>query len=192
MRMARSGRRPGPDSTSGDVLDAARRLFAQRGYRATTVRAIAEAAGVTPGMIHHFFGSKQQVFLAAIRMPLDPVQVLAVLTAGPRREFPERLVRTFVGFWTSEQTGPALRGMLRSAIADEEQAAALRSFADAVMLPQVSAALGVPVADAATALSTMLGLVVARMLIGIETLASLTEDEIVSRYAPVVRAALGL
>jgi AcrR family transcriptional regulator len=190
--MARSGRRPGPDSTSGAVLEAARRLFAQRGYRATTVRAIAEAAGVTPGMIHHFFGSKQQVFLAAIRMPLDPVQVLAAATAGPRREFPERLVRAFVQFWTSEQTGPALRGMLRSAIADEEQAAALRGFADAVMLPQVSAALGVPVAGVATALSTMLGLVVARMLIGIEALASLTEDEIVSRYAPVVRAALEL
>ena len=69
----RPGRPPGPVSTSDDVLRAARTLFAERGYQATTVRAIAAAAGVTPAMIHHFFGSKQQVFLAAIRMPIDPV-----------------------------------------------------------------------------------------------------------------------
>ena len=46
------------------MLRAARTLFAERGYQATTVRAIAAAAGVTPAMIHHFFGSKQRVFLA--------------------------------------------------------------------------------------------------------------------------------
>ena len=188
--MARVGRRPGASTSSADILAAARRLFADRGYHATTVRAIAAAAGVTPAMIHHFYGSKRQVFLAAIRMPLDPVQVLAGLRAGPPAEFPERFVRTFVAAWTDPETGPALRSMVRSAISDEEHAAALRAFASRVLLPAAAAALGFPQDRLAAALSIMIGQAVARSIIRIEQLAALSDEEVVAHYVPAVRAAL--
>jgi len=115
--MSPAGRRPGPSSTADDVLAAARELFAERGYQATTVRAIAAAAGVTPAMIHHFFGSKEKVFLAAARIPIDPDTVLAILLAGPREQFPERLVAAFGAAWRDERTGPALQSVLRAAVA---------------------------------------------------------------------------
>jgi AcrR family transcriptional regulator len=188
--MARVGRRPGASTSSADILAAARRLFAARGYQATTVRAIAAAAGVTPAMIHHFYGSKRQVFLAAIRMPLDPVQVLAGLRTGPPEEFPERFVRTFVAAWAAPETGPALRSMVRSAIADDEQAAALRAFASSELLPPTAAALGLADDRLAAALSIMIGQAVARSIIRIDQLAALSDEEVVARYVPAVRAAL--
>ena len=189
--MAR-GRRPGPGTTSEDILAAARRLFAERGYRATTVRAIASEAGVTPAMINHFYGGKRQVFVAAIRMPFDPAALLASLLDGPRAEFPDRFVRAFVTAWSDPTTGPALRTMLRSAMTDDEQGAALRAFAGGVMLPRVTAALGVPADRAATAMSIMIGCAVARSLIGIEALATLDDEDVIARYAPAVRTSLGL
>jgi AcrR family transcriptional regulator len=188
----RPGRPPGPGSTSDDVLRAARTLFAERGYQATTVRAIAAAAGVTPAMIHHFFGSKQQVFLASIRMPIDPVQLMATMTQGPRDEFAQRFVGTFVRLWSTEPTGSALRTMLRTAIADEELSRAIRTFAESVLLPTAATALDVPVQRTAAALSVMLGMAVARHLIGIGPLAELSDEDVVARYVPPVRAALGL
>jgi AcrR family transcriptional regulator len=184
------GRPPGPGSTSDDVLAAARALFAERGYRATTVRGIAATAGVTPAMVHHFFGSKQQVFLAAIRMPIDPVQLLAGMTDGPRNRFPRRFVTTFVTLWSAADTGPALRTMLRTAIAEEELAAAIRTFAESVLLPTAAKALDVPVARVAAALSILLGMAVGRHLIGIRPLAELEDRDVIERYVPAVRAAL--
>src|SRR5579884_721548 len=44
------------------VLDAALRLFSHRGYRATTVRDIADEAGVSTGNVYHHFEEKEQIF----------------------------------------------------------------------------------------------------------------------------------
>jgi AcrR family transcriptional regulator len=174
------------------VLAAARALFAEHGYRATTVRAIAQHAGVTPAMVHHFFGSKQAVFLAAVRMPIDPLQLLNRMTEGPRKQFPQRFVTTFVGLWSDPMTGAALRTMLRTAIADEEQAAAIRTFAGTVLLPAAARALDVPAERVAAALTVMLGMAVGRHLIGFAVLVELSDEQVIERYVPSVRAALGL
>ena len=73
-----AGRRPGPSTTADEVLTAALRLFAERGFTATTIRAIAAAAGVNPALVYHHFGDKQRLetarlpdggFRAEIRMP---------------------------------------------------------------------------------------------------------------------------
>lgn len=46
------------------VLEAAGRLFRQKGYAATTIRDIADAAGVWPGSLHYRYGTKEAVLLA--------------------------------------------------------------------------------------------------------------------------------
>jgi AcrR family transcriptional regulator len=190
--MARAGRRPGPGTTSDDVLGAARGLFAERGYQATTVRAIAAAAGVTPAMINHFFGSKEKVFLAAIAMPLDPDALLATLLDGPREQLPERLVATFVSAWRSADTGPALQSMLRAAVTGEQHAAGMPAFAAELWLPRLANALGVARLRVAAAVSVLLGQALTGLLLGIEPLASAPDEELVAVYAPAVRAVLDL
>jgi TetR/AcrR family transcriptional regulator len=69
----RRARRPGrPDADSGHpevreaLLQAAGRLFAAHGYRAVSLREIAQDAGVTPAMIHYYFGDKQGLYDAML------------------------------------------------------------------------------------------------------------------------------
>ena len=189
--VAQAGRRPGGDSTRDAVLDAARKSFATKGFRATTMRAVATDAGVSPGMIHHFFASKDELFLAAIRMPIEPDAVLTRVLTGPRDELPERLVRTFVSTWQDPVSGPALRSVVRAAVADEDQAAGLRTFAEQLMLPRVTKALGVGKLQVTSALALLLGYALAGQLIGVEPLASADVETLVDALAPAVAVLLG-
>lgn len=63
---ARPGRPAGVDSedTRQRVMQAAAQMFAQRGYVATTNKAVAVAAGVTQGVLHYHFGSKRAMYAA--------------------------------------------------------------------------------------------------------------------------------
>lgn len=85
----RLGRRPGSD---GEVvrlalLETARRMFAERGYQAVSVRALAAEAGVNPAMIHYYFGNKEGLYLAVLREVLAPtLERLAGLTTASRQD----------------------------------------------------------------------------------------------------------
>ncbi len=70
-RGGHSGRRPGSGGSREDILAAARAAFGERGYDGATMRDIAARAGVDPALVHHFFGSKQQLFTAAMELPFD-------------------------------------------------------------------------------------------------------------------------
>ena len=48
------------------ILDAANALFAERGYDAVLVEDIAKSAGVTRGLVHHYFGGRKEVYLALL------------------------------------------------------------------------------------------------------------------------------
>jgi TetR/AcrR family transcriptional regulator len=54
------------------LVDAALAHFARVGIRGTSLRAIAEAAGVTPAMLHYYFGDKQELTLAVVEEKLLP------------------------------------------------------------------------------------------------------------------------
>ena len=100
------------------------------------------------------------------------------------------MVRTFVTTWQDPVTGPALRSVIRAAVADEDQAAGLRAFAEHVMLPRVTKALDLPPLRVTAALSVLLGYALAGQLIGIEPLASASVDDLVDLLAPAVAAIL--
>ncbi|HEB89145.1 MAG TPA: TetR/AcrR family transcriptional regulator [Deltaproteobacteria bacterium] len=58
-----------PEERSGDatrerILDAAENVFAKQGFHGTSLRDLAEAAGVTRSLIHHHFGSKEGLWIA--------------------------------------------------------------------------------------------------------------------------------
>ncbi|CAM5671976.1 hypothetical protein STENM36S_07631 [Streptomyces tendae] len=70
----RRGRPPRTESadTRDRILTTAREEFSERGYDKTSVRGIAKAAGVDPALVHHYFGTKEQVFEAAIEVAFAP------------------------------------------------------------------------------------------------------------------------
>lgn len=65
-----SGGRP-RDAEGGNnrvrLIDAATRVLAEQGYEATTVKAIAAAAGVSPGLFHYYFASKDELLVEVVR-----------------------------------------------------------------------------------------------------------------------------
>jgi AcrR family transcriptional regulator len=63
-RTARRTQRERSEATTSEVIAAARKLFAEAGYAATSLDAIAAAAGMTKGAIYHHFSNKRDVFRA--------------------------------------------------------------------------------------------------------------------------------
>ena len=55
-----------PEERRRELLACAMRLFAEEGYDNVSVRAVARAAGVAPGLAYHYFDSKEKLFAEAI------------------------------------------------------------------------------------------------------------------------------
>ena len=73
------------DERRAQILACARRLFSERHYGAVSLADVAREAGVTRGLLHHYFGTKRELYLAVVRsMVSPPPQLLADLPAGDR------------------------------------------------------------------------------------------------------------
>ncbi|MFJ8578722.1 TetR family transcriptional regulator [Micromonospora sp. NPDC093277] len=190
MRARRTGRRPGNPDTREAILDAARAAFAERGFDAASIRAIAAAAGVDPALVHHYFGTKEELFRATVAIPLDPAELLpAVLAAGPD-QVGERLVRTFLKVWDSP-VGAAGLALLRSAVNNEWTARLLREFLVTQVLRRVVEHLDVDPAERALrgglVASQLAGLIMTRYVIRIEPIASAAPDTLVTAIGPTLQ-----
>ena len=69
---AAAGRRPGNVDTKGEIVEAAKRVFAAKGYDGASLRAVAREAEVDPALVHHYFDGKASLFVAAMALPFDP------------------------------------------------------------------------------------------------------------------------
>src|SRR2546423_1017453 len=115
----RTGRRPGPSTTREQILVAARTSFAKRGYDATSVRSIAAAAGVDPALVRRFFGSKEDLLVAALKDAMRPDEQLDDVVAGDLDRLGERMITYMLGVWERPQNREVLVGMIRSACANQ-------------------------------------------------------------------------
>src|SRR5262245_26900273 len=130
----RVGRRPGQSEARAEILRAARALFAERGFAGTSIRAVAADAGVDPALVHHYFGTKDGLFRAAVQLPIQPDELLDEIFAAGAERAPERLVRTFLRVWDEPATGPAMVSFLRTALARQESTTLLREFLTATVV----------------------------------------------------------
>lgn len=112
--------------TRAKILREARSEFSRTGFAATTVRAIAAAAGVSPNLITRYFGGKEGLFVAAseVHLKLDP------LIDEPRESIGMKLADTIVDRWTTVPGGDPLLTLHRAAGERPEAAAALSMFLD--------------------------------------------------------------
>jgi TetR/AcrR family transcriptional regulator len=81
------------DSVQGRLMTSAIALFARRGYAATTVREIVEAAGVTKPALYYHFGSKEGIFLAMMGEAVQEFEATATMALGTEGSAEERIVR---------------------------------------------------------------------------------------------------
>jgi AcrR family transcriptional regulator len=184
----RTGRRPGNPDTRTSILEAAREAFAERGFEAASIRAIATSAGVDPALVHHYFGTKEQLFKACLNFPIDPAEVLPQVLAGGPEEIGERLVRLFLRIWDSP-AGAAGVALMRSAVSNDWTARLLREFITTQMIRHVVPRLAtVDQADAPLRISLiatqMAGLAMIRYVLKLEPLASAPPEVVVAAVGP--------
>ncbi|MFD4875867.1 TetR family transcriptional regulator [Streptomyces sp. NPDC058420] len=191
----RRGRPPRTESadTRDRILAAAREEFSERGYEKTSVRGIAKAAGVDPALVHHYFGTKEQVFEAAVEVAFAPAQNAPETVAeGSLDGVGERLTRFIFGIWENPATRTPLLAVVRSAVNNEAAAAVFRRLVVSQVLGRVAARLDLPDGDlrAELAAAQLVGTAMLRYVIKVEPLASVDVERIIARVAPVVQGHL--
>jgi TetR/AcrR family transcriptional regulator, cholesterol catabolism regulator len=144
-----AGRMPRPDNRRVQLLDAAARLFCQRGFHATSMRDIAKSAAMLSGSIYYHFSSKQEMLLAvyaegarrigelvdaAIARETDPWKRLEAASTAhlnalhiTHRDYAQVMIRTL------PQEADGIEAQLRDIRRDYE--ARFRRLVDALPLP---------------------------------------------------------
>jgi AcrR family transcriptional regulator len=189
----RTGRRAGDSGTREAILQAAREQFAERGYEAATIRAIAAVAGVDPALVHHFYGTKEGLFAAAMQLPFVPSEVITAALADRPAGQPagEYLVRTALTLWDSPGVRDAFVGILRSAVTSDQAAAMLREFVSRAILAPVASLAGgsdpeqTPFRTALVG-SHMIGLAMARYILQLPPVATADADTLAAAIGPTI------
>ena len=79
------GRRLDPDARRAEILDAALRLYAERPYGDVSTSELAREAGVARGLLNHYFGTKRELYLEALRTLLTIPEAAATELPGDTR-----------------------------------------------------------------------------------------------------------
>jgi AcrR family transcriptional regulator len=175
------GRRPGAEDTRGRILESARAAFAERGFDGATVRDVAARAAVDPALVHHYFATKQRLFVEAMELPVDFATAVPMLLDGPPDGVGERFVRFVLELWDRPDVRPLWLGLIRSATTDPMAAAMMRRLLEHGPLLALANALDRPDAAlrASLAGSQFIGLILARYVVEVEPLASLDRERLV-------------
>lgn len=90
-----------PNRTRQRLLNAAIRLFSVRGYHGVAVDQIVAAAHVNKRMVYHYFGSKEDIYIAALHevyQRLESIEFLAIEAVRDPRQQLSRLLESYFDF----------------------------------------------------------------------------------------------
>jgi len=196
MRAPRAARRLGRRVGSGGesreaILRAARIMFARRGFRGTTMRAIAKRAGVDMALVHYYFGSKPKLFAASVDLPVDPRRLSALLASRPSARG-EAMARYCVEHIFVER-GEVITAMLRAGLGDPGCVPVLRALIERTLVKAVAGSVAGDDARlrAELAGALMVGLFITRRIVGVEPLATASVDEVVALLGPAIDSLFG-
>jgi AcrR family transcriptional regulator len=185
----RPGRPAGSSDTRERILDNARVLFARNGISNTSIRAVAAAAGVDSALVHHYFGTKEKLFAAAVRIPIDPMDVIAPLREVPVEELGYTLPSLLLPLYDSE-LGAGIIATLRSILAGSE-VNLFRTFLQDVIAVEVGSRVDNPPGSGVIRIqfvaSQLVGVIMARYILELEPFNSLPVEQIVDTIAPTLQ-----
>ncbi len=182
----RPGRPAGNSDTRERILNNARVLFARNGISSTSIRAVAAAAGVDSALVHHYFGTKEKLFAAAVHIPIDPMDIIGPLREVPVEELGHKIPAMLLPLWDSE-LGAGFIATLRSILAGSE-VSLFRSFIQDVIAVEVGSRVDNPPGSGIIRIqfvaSQLVGVVMARYILDLEPFKTLPADQIVRTIAP--------
>ncbi|HZA10703.1 TetR family transcriptional regulator [Mycobacterium sp.] len=172
-------------ATRDAILSAARKLFGEQGYDATTIRAVAAEVGVDPSMVMRYYGNKAGLFEAAVDVDL----YLEKVSATPRNRLGEALARHFLSRWEGELSDEATTLLLRSAATNADAAERMRTVFDSQVTKVLRDHVGGADAPMRAALlsSQLLGLALTRYVVKLPPVAAMDTATLVVAVAPVLQ-----
>ncbi|MGO9964883.1 MAG: TetR family transcriptional regulator [Acidimicrobiales bacterium] len=190
--MSRTGRRPGTPETREEILVAARRAFAERGYEATSLRSIAAGVHVDPALLVHYFGSKEGLFLASLEVTIGPSALFSGLDTLEVAQAAELIVARYLALLDHEQTRDVILSLVRSAVSSDRAAAMLREFLASKMLSSLGLLTGRPDGQlrASLVVAQLVGIAMLRHVVRLDAVVRASRDELVSVVAPVIEGYL--
>lgn len=190
MANARKGRRPGSPDTQTEILEAAGREFTSRGYDGATIRGVATAAGVDPALVLHYFGTKEQLFVATLHVPVNPAAIVrGILDDTEPGQMGERLIATMLGVWDATAHRNPLIAVLRSVAGEGPVADTVREFIERSIIAAFAERLPGPEPQLRAVLigSQVAGLLLARYVVRLEPLASADPRRLAAIYGPTIQ-----
>ncbi len=164
-------------------------MFAANGFERTTIRAVAKRAEVDPALVHHYFGSKVDLFTASIALPVDPREVLAPVYTAPTEDLGRALATALLGVWDSSHRDAAV-AMFRSEIAGGD-GGLIRVFLLEVALDPLISRIDLPTGTgrlrAELVATQMTGVMLVRYVLAFEPLASLPSEQVVEIVGPTLQ-----
>jgi AcrR family transcriptional regulator len=174
------------EKTRTAILAAARQLLAERGYEATTIRAVAATAGIDPSMVMRYYGSKEGLFAAAVDVDLHLPQPSDL----PRERIGELLAKHLLSRWEGELSDEFIRLLLRSAGTNKAAAEQFRLIFERQPLTFVQELTGnAPDARrrAAVVSSQVLGMSYCRYILELPAVVELDAETLARTLAPVLQ-----
>lgn len=183
------GRPRGGTDSRKRILAAALAEFGEHGYDRATIRSIAERAGVDSALVHHYFGTKADLFAAAAEVPLRPDLVVPAILAGPREEVGERVVRYVLEAFEHEEVRRRGVMLLRTAVGSKLGTPLIVGFLSRELLPRVARALDAPDAELRADLvaSQIAGMLMIRYVLRVQPIADAPVDDLVARIGPTLQ-----
>ena len=189
--MTRTGRRPGTPETREDILVAARRAFAERGYEATSLRSIANQVHVDPALLVHYFGSKDGLFLAALEVAVGPSDLFSGLTISRSVMRPAggQAVPVPAGRRANARCRPQPRSFGGVERTSSNDAARIPGREDA-RLSRRGDRSGRRPAQASLVVAELIGIAMLRHVVKLDVLGRASNDDLVLLAAPVIEGYL--
>jgi len=147
---------------------------------------VAAAAGVDSALVHHYYGTKEKLFAAAVHIPIDPMEVIGPLREVPLEDLGYTLPSLLLPLWDSE-IGAGFIAELRSILAGSE-VNLFRSFIQDVITTEVGSRVDSPPGSGRIRVqfvaSQLVGVVMARYILELEPFKSLPAQQIAETIAP--------
>ena len=138
------GRAGGESGTRDRIIAAAIEEFGELGYDGATMRGIAARAGVDAALLHHYFGTKADLFAETVGAPMRPDVDIPVLLAGPMDVLGERIVRYVLEAWEQPETRKRGVMLLRAGIGNRLATPLLSEFLQRELFSRIAARLDKP------------------------------------------------
>lgn len=182
------GRRRGTTESREVIAASARELFADRGFDAVSIRAIATHAGVDPALVLYFYGSKRELFASLIQLPFD-ASVVPRLMAEGAEGLGVRVARYAIAQMRAPGKKEILVSLLRTVGSDCEAATVLRERYLRDLLEPVAAAIQAdrPQLRAALCWSQLVGLALGQHVVEIPSLLDADPETLAAIYGPTLQ-----